>query len=118
MVANIISTYKTMAAKAKAAGVTDTIYFLYPENVPIGGAEINHYSVIEGQKVAQEITTADFRGYLVDTAPLMKDHPTWYVDGLIHVNADGAKLIGDAIYKVMKDNCIAQPESRGCCAPW
>ena len=117
LVGQLIDAYKGMAMKAKAAGVTDFIIFLYPDNVPIGGADILRYSVKAGRELETQLTTPDFRVYLLDTAPLMKDHPTWYVDGLIHVNADGSKLIGDAVYKIMKDNCIAQPESSGCCDP-
>lgn len=113
-----VKNFKAMGEKAKVAGVTDVILFQYPDNVPIGGADILHYGVEQAKKAAAELTTADYRVYLVDTAPLMKDHPTWYVDGLIHVDANGAKLIGDAVYDLMKSNCIAQPENRGCCQPW
>jgi hypothetical protein len=113
-----VKNFKAMGEKAQAAGVTDVILFQYPDNVPIGGADILRYGVEQAKKAAAELTTAEYRVYLVDTAPLMKDHPSWYVDGLIHVNADGAKLIGDAIYGLMKSNCIAQPESRGCCQSW
>lgn len=113
-----ITNFRTMGKKAKAAGVTDVIMFQYPDNVPIGGADILRYGVEEGKKAAAEMSTADFRVYLVDTAPLMKDHPDWYVDGLIHVDSNGAKLIGDTIYDLMKDNCIAQPENLGCCQAW
>ncbi len=113
-----ITNFEAMGQKAKAAGATDVIIFQYPDNVPIGGADILKYGVEEGKKSAAAMTTADFRTYLVDVAPLMKDHPDWYSDALIHVNSSGAKLIGDAIYKLMKDNCIAQPESSGCCQPW
>ncbi len=115
---NCVAKFRAMGEKAKAAGVTDSIIFQYPDNVPVGGADILRYGVAQGKKVAAEMTTADYRVYLVDTAPLMKDHPDWYVDALIHVNSDGAKLIADAIYKLMKDHCIAQPESSGCCQPW
>lgn len=115
---NCVAKFRAMGDKAKAAGVTDSIIFQYPDNVPIGGADILRYGVAQGKKVAAEMTTADYRVYLVDTAPLMKDHPDWYVDAVIHVNSNGAKLIGDAIYKLMKDHCIAQPESSGCCQPW
>lgn len=115
---NCIARFRAMGEKAKAAGATDSIIFQYPDNVPIGGADILRYGVEQGKRVAAEMTTADYRVYLVDTAPLMKDHPDWYVDGLIHVDSRGAKLIGDAIYELMKDHCIAQPESSGCCQPW
>jgi hypothetical protein len=117
IVTDIVDMMQDMAAKAKAAGVTDIIYFLYPDNVPIGGAEILSYAVEEGEKLVQELMAPDFRVYLVDTRPIMKDHPDWYVDLLIHVNADGAKLIAEEIYRVMKTHCIAQPPSSGCCAP-
>jgi hypothetical protein len=115
---NCVAKFRAMGEKAKAAGVTDSIIFQYPDNVPIGGADILRYGVEQGKKAAAEMTTADYRVYLVDVAPLMKDHPDWYLDAVIHVDSRGAKLIGDAIYELMKDHCIAQPESSGCCQPW
>jgi hypothetical protein len=38
------------------------------------------------------------------------------VDG-IHPTAAGDELLADLIWKTMKDNCMAQAASSGCCTP-
>ena len=117
IIAQCTQAFMDMGERAQAAGVTDAIVFYYPDNVPGGGAEIAQYGAQEAAAATASYSTPEFRAYFVDSIPLMQSHPDWYAD-LIHVNADGAKLIGDAIYQIMKDNCIAQPESSGCCEPW
>lgn len=117
IIARCSQAFMDMGDRAKAAGVTDSILFYYPDNVPGGGAEIAQYGAEEAAASSAALSTPEFRAYFVDTIPLMQSHPDWYLD-IIHVNAQGAQLIGDAIYQVMKDNCIAQPESSGCCEPW
>jgi lysophospholipase L1-like esterase len=97
-------------------GVGDLIYFFYP-HAPTGGADISDYALGILQNSAKLLTTADFRMYVVDLVPLFNGHSDYYYLDGIHANATGEQVIADAIYKVMKDHCIAQPASKGCCMP-
>jgi hypothetical protein len=117
IIAMCTQAFKDMAIKASAVGVTDAIVFYYPDNVPGGGGDIARYGSQAAAEGVAEVSTPEFRAYFVDSIPLLKDHPDYFSD-LIHVDQRGAKLIGDAVYQVMKDHCIAQPESSGCCEPW
>ncbi len=98
------------------SGVGDLIYFFYP-HAPTGGADISDYALGILQNSAKLLSTADFRMYVVDLVPLFNGHSDYYYLDGIHANATGEQVIADAIYKVMKDHCIAQPASKGCCMP-
>jgi hypothetical protein len=117
IIAQCTQAFIDMGDRAKAAGVTDAIVFTYPDNVPGGGAEIAQYGVEQGKTATAGYSTPVFRAYFIDTIAIMQGHTDWYQD-IIHVDQRGAQAIAQAIYKVMKDNCIAQPESSGCCEPW
>lgn len=107
---------RKLALDAKAAGVQDVIYFLYP-HVPVGGDEILDYSVDEGKKMAAEVSTEVFRVHLVDTRPPFMGHPEYFDLDPIHANEAGAQQIAKLVWDTMKSKCIAQPASSGCCTP-
>lgn len=100
----------------KKTGVGDLIYFFYP-HAPTGGADISDYALGILQNSAKLVTDANFRMYVVDLVPLFNNHSDYYYLDGIHANATGEQVIADAIYAVMKDHCIAQPSSKGCCMP-
>jgi lysophospholipase L1-like esterase len=111
---------KTLWASMKAAGVKDVIWFWYP-HIPGAlsgnGHDINDYTLEILIKLAAEATTDDFRVYMVDTIPLFSAFPdseVYFPDG-VHANDKGTGLIADAIWKLMKDKCIGQAPSSGCC---
>jgi hypothetical protein len=107
---------RKLAMDAKAAGVRDVIYFLYP-HVPIGGDEILDYSVEEAMKMAAELETPDFRVHLIDTRATFMGHDEYFGIDPIHANEMGAQKIAELVWQKMKSACIAQPASSGCCAP-
>ncbi len=116
VVQNTVTAVSTLIDDFQKTGVKDLIYFFYP-HAPTGGADISDYALGILQNSAKLVTTDKFRMYVVDLVPLFAPHPEYfYIDG-IHANATGEGVIADAIYKVMKDNCIAQPQSKGCCMP-
>jgi hypothetical protein len=107
---------RKMAMDAKAAGVRDIIYFLYP-HVPIGGAEILDYSVQEAKKMAAELASPTFRIHMIDTVPAFLGHDEYFGLDPIHANDAGGQVIAKLIWEKMKSECIAQPASSGCCEP-
>jgi hypothetical protein len=107
---------RKLAMDAKAAGVQDVIYFLYP-HVPVGGDEILDYSVDEGKKMAAEVTTDTFRVHLLDTRGVFMGHAEYFDLDPIHANEAGAQQIAKLVWDTMKSKCIAQPMSSGCCTP-
>jgi lysophospholipase L1-like esterase len=112
---------------AVAAGVSDVVYFFYP-HIPAsalltGGApnEILDYAypLVQAEcEGAEAKYNGAIRCYFIDLRPVFGDTFQYInvVDG-IHPTAPGADLIAEEIYRVMKDNCLGQPESKGCCAP-
>jgi lysophospholipase L1-like esterase len=116
VVDNTVKAVGDLIGNYTKAGVGDLIYFFYP-HAPTGGADISDYALGILQNSAKLVTTASFRMYVVDLVPLFNNHPEYfYLDG-IHANAQGEQIIADAVYQVMKDHCIAQPASKGCCMP-
>jgi hypothetical protein len=116
VVADSLKVGADLMNKMKAGGVTDDIYFFYP-HVPAGGDDINDYGLMQLQAQAMTLATPTFRTYVEDTIPLFEGHPDYFASDGIHANDMGENLIADQIWKTMKDNCIAQPESSGCCTP-
>ncbi|HVW24420.1 MAG TPA: SGNH/GDSL hydrolase family protein [Polyangiaceae bacterium] len=116
VVANTVMAVGNLIDDFQKTGVGDLIYFFYP-HAPVGGADISDYALGILQNSAKVLSTPTFRMYVVDLVPLFDNHPEYYyIDG-IHANATGEQVIADAIYQVMKDHCIAQPASKGCCMP-
>jgi hypothetical protein len=111
-----MSVVRQMAMSAKAAGVHDVIYFLYP-HVPLGGDDILDYSVEEAQKLTASLTTPDFRVHLIDTRATFEGHPEYFDIDPVHANEAGGQEIAKLVWQKMKSECIAQPASSGCCQP-
>jgi lysophospholipase L1-like esterase len=107
---------RKLAMDAKAAGVQDVLYFLYP-HVPLGGDDILDYSVEEATKMAAELRTDTFRMHLIDTRGVFMGHAEYFDIDPIHANEAGAQEIAKLVWQKMKSECIAQPASSGCCVP-
>ncbi len=107
---------RQLASDAKSRGVHDVVYFLYP-HVPIGGDEILDYSVEEAKKMAAEVSTSTFRVHLIDTRAAFEGHPEYFGLDPVHANDAGGEEIAKLIWQTMKNQCIAQPASSGCCQP-
>lgn len=127
VVQRALDTAVELTADMFAAGVTDIVFFGYPHIPPnglltgIAPNEILDYSIPLSQKnceSAEDLTGGALRCYFIDTRPLFGDTYRYInlVDG-VHPTAAGADLIAEAIYSIMKDNCLGQPESSGCCKP-
>jgi hypothetical protein len=112
--------------KAADKGVKDVVFFFYPhvpEPTLIGGDHPNKmldYSLPLVEKAcadAETMTDGKLRCHFVDTVPLFEGKPELFAPTDIHENSDGSKVIANAIWQTMKDACIAQPASSGCCEP-
>ncbi|MET0343967.1 MAG: SGNH/GDSL hydrolase family protein [Polyangiales bacterium] len=112
--------------RAAKAGVRDVVYFFYPE-VPegtlIGGAHpnaINAYALPKTRAMCEEAvqrTDGKLRCHFVDLVPVFAGHDDWFFPADIHPNSKGSKAMADVVWKTMKDACVGQPASSGCCEP-
>jgi hypothetical protein len=116
VVADTLRVGSELITKIKMHGVSDGIYFFYP-HVPAGGNDINDYSLKMLQSQSAALASDTFHTYVLDLIPIFEGHPDYIASDDIHANDVGENKIADAIWKIMKDNCIAQPESSGCCTP-
>ena len=115
-----------MMQNAADHGIKDVIYFFYPDvpsNTTLGGTSPSTildwaYPMVKDLcDQAINNTNGKLHCHFLDTRPIFEGHSDWYAVGDIHENSTGSKAIADAVLQIMKDKCIAQPESSGCCAP-
>ena len=106
----------------KSQGVHEVIYFFYP-HVPAGGSDISDYSIPMAKAACEGMNDDQYKCIFVDTRDAFDPNHTGVAqadligsDG-IHPTAAGEKVLADLIWQTMKDNCMAQPESSGCCTP-
>ena len=57
------------------------------------------------------------RCHFLDLTPVFAGKTGLFAMGDIHENSMGSALMAKAVWQLMKDNCVAQPASSGCCAP-
>lgn len=112
-------------------GVKDAVYFFYPHvplNTPVGGTDPNgmlDYALpkIKGscdgahEASVQANPEKPIRCHFVDLVPVFEGHPDYFAPTDIHPNSTGSKAMAAAIWTKMKQDCVAQPASSGCCAP-
>jgi lysophospholipase L1-like esterase len=110
-----------MFADMKAAGVSDVLFFWYP-HIPGGlltggerGVSISDYTYPMLVDIAKAASTDTFHAYMVPTVQIFEGHPEYFYSDGLHANDAGEAKIADAVWAVMKENCIAQ--SSGCCMP-
>jgi hypothetical protein len=107
-------------------GVKDVVYFFYP-HVPdgtlVGGAHPNvilDYALPKVKATCDEAyarTGGRMRCHFLDLIPVFDGHPDWFAFTDIHPTPAGSAAMAKEIWAIMKNNCIAQPASSGCCAP-
>jgi hypothetical protein len=66
---------------------------------------------------AQARTGGRLTCHFLDLIPVFNGHPDWFAATDIHPNPTGSAAMAKAVWQVMKDACIAQPASSGCCTP-
>lgn len=116
----------TMAGK----GVRDAIYFFYP-HVPTGtwlaqdpngmldyslplikAACDGAYDLSTKMDPTKPITC-----HFVDMVPVFQGHMEYFAMNDLHPNSMGSKAMAAAVWAKMKQDCVAQPASSGCCTP-
>jgi hypothetical protein len=111
---------------AATKGVKDVVYFFYPhvpEGTLIGGAHPNAILDYALPKVkatcdgARARTGGRLTCHFLDLIPVFDQHPEYFAFTDIHPNPAGSQAMAKAVWAVMKNACIAQPASSGCCAP-
>lgn len=111
--------------KAADAGIRDTVYFFYP-HIPggaLGGANPNvilDYSLPKAKAFCDDAvnkTGGKLRCHFIDFVPIFDGHPEWMADDGVHENALGSAQMAKTIWQTMKDECLGQPASSGCCEP-
>lgn len=126
---DVIGNAMTVASKlmdtAAAAGIRDVVYLFYP-HIPGGGFggmnpnAILDYSLPMARDLctgAESRTEGKLHCHFVDLVPVFDGHPDWFADDGIHENNLGSAAMAQEVMKTLKDKCIAQPESSGCCTP-
>lgn len=110
--------------KASTDGIRDVVYFFYPhvpKNTLLGGPNPNamlDHALPQVRKFCEGVeakTKGKTRCTFVDMVPVFEGHDDWFVPGDIHENSMGSAAMAKELWKVMKDRCIAQPASSGCC---
>jgi hypothetical protein len=113
------------------AGVKDVMFFFYPHvpvNTLVGGTDPNgmlDYAIpkikaaCDGahQLSLQLDPTKTIRCHFIDMVPVFAGHPEYFAPTDIHPNTAGSKAMAAAIWAQMKQDCVAQPASSGCCTP-
>lgn len=107
-------------------GVRDVVYFFYP-HVPngtlLGGTAPNAILDYALPKVkafcddAINMNGGKLRCHFVDLVPVFEGHADWFAPTDIHPNTQGSAAMAKAIWAKMKEDCVGQPESSGCCEP-
>ena len=106
-------------------GVSDVVMFWYPHMPGVGvlnsqgtGNTISDWTLPMIQDLAKSLTNDTFRVWVVPTVDLFEGHPElFYVGDNLHANTMGETKIAEKIWGVMKDNCVGQAASSGCCMP-
>jgi hypothetical protein len=107
-------------------GVKDVVYFFYPhvpEPTTIGGQHPNailDYALPKAKAMcdgAEAMTGGKLRCHFIDLVPVFAGKTGMFAMGDIHENPTGSAAMAKEVWRVMKDSCIAQPESSGCCEP-
>jgi len=123
VVQNSLDNAKKLFESMQATGVSDVLYFWYP-HIPGGlltgyerGTSISDYTYPMLEAIAKSSSTDTFHVFTVPTVAIFEGHPEFFYSDGLHANDMGEAKIAEAIWNVMKDNCIGQADSSGCCMP-
>jgi hypothetical protein len=125
VVAGSIAALQKMWPDMQKEGVSDVMMFWYPHMPGVGilnsqgtGNTISDWTLPMLQDLAKSVSTDSFHVWVVPTAELFEGHPEYFYTGdNLHANTTGETKIAEKIWGVMKDNCIGQAASSGCCMP-
>ncbi|HEX4340716.1 MAG TPA: hypothetical protein VH062_32630 [Polyangiaceae bacterium] len=112
------------------SGVKDVIFFFYPK-VPTGtwlAQDPNGMLDYALPRIQAECDGAyqtsvmanpakPVRCHFVNLVPVFDGHPEYFAANDLHPNSMGSKAMAAAMWAKMKQDCVAQPASSGCCAP-
>jgi hypothetical protein len=110
------------------SGVKDAVFFFYPK-VPTGtwlAQDPNGMLDYALPKIQAECDNAyqtsvqanpakPIRCHFVNLVPVFDGHPEYFAMGDLHPNPMGSKAMATAVWAKMKQDCVAQPASSGCC---
>jgi hypothetical protein len=99
---------QTMFGRMHTDGVTDVVYFFYPDPMGIGASIKDAMDILrpEMKKLCDE--TTDVRCVWADQRESWNGHYDTYTSDGIHPTEDGAKASAMQIWDAMVANCIAQ----------
>jgi hypothetical protein len=116
---------KKLMLDAASVGIRDIVYFFYP-HVPANTIlteddpnEILDYALPQARAVcegAEAASGGSLRCTFVDLVPVFEGHPE-YINGDIHPNQVGGRVMAETIWQVMQDHCIGQKGVQDCCEP-
>jgi len=103
----VVDAVKAHFAKVKADGtVQQIIYYTYPQLPASGPGQDVGPMLQPGLEAACEASPVPCHYLYLE--PLFAGHPEYIGSDSLHPSDAGAKIIGNAIWKIMQDNCIAQ----------
>ncbi len=103
-----VSAAKDLFGSIAENGTENVVYAFYPD--PVGAAWSTYKSCLDSlrEEMASLCATRMTPScYFVDLRAAWNDHPQYTNDG-IHPTREGSEATAEAIWEVMKDNCIAQ----------
>jgi hypothetical protein len=125
IVQKALDTAVALMLSAADKGIKDVVYFYYPhvpEGTLIGGLHPNElldYALPMVKATCDEAYVKS-GGRLTchfHMIPVFENHPDWFAFTDIHPNTVGSAAMAKAVWSLMRQKCIAQPASSGCCAP-
>lgn len=125
VITNAMDVAGKLMQTAADAGVRDVVFLFYP-HIPGGGFggmnpnAILDYSLPMARDLCERaVSRTDGRlsCHFINLVPLFEGHADWFADDGIHENSLGSAAMASEVVKVLKEKCVAQPESSGCCTP-
>jgi hypothetical protein len=114
---------KMLQQKMIMDGVGQAVYFFYP-HVYAGGWDVLDYSLPMAKATCESMNSPTYQCYFIDLREAFQgagNNGVAMRDLIaaddIHPTAKGDNLLADIVWKTMKDHCMAQPASSGCCTP-
>ncbi|MET0386962.1 MAG: SGNH/GDSL hydrolase family protein [Polyangiales bacterium] len=126
IVAAAMGAAETLMQRGAGAGIRDVVYMFYPHvpgGGPIAGENPNamlDYALPMAKQLCDDAVTkteGKLRCHFIDLVPVFEGHPDWFADDNIHPSPLGSAAMAKEVIARMKDECIAQPASSGCCEP-
>jgi hypothetical protein len=125
VIANAMDTAGKLMQTSADAGVRDVVFLFYP-HIPGGGfGGMNPNAILDYSlplardlcEQAESRTKGKLHCHFLNLVPVFEGHADWFADDGIHENNLGSAAMATEVVKVLKEKCVAQPESSGCCAP-